>query len=115
MMVSVPYVPTGISDRDPIDFSRWFIPQPLTHLYHTPVYAGLTDAQRLRYNQLHALYFNEQIMFFEKTLARNVIGYFLSQPLPDPLKVGLRRFLAEEEQHTAMFRQLNRQCAPQFY
>jgi hypothetical protein len=98
-----------------IDFSRWFMPEELTTLSFTPAYATLTPAQRLRYNQLNALYFNEQTMFFEKTLARNVLGYFLAQPLPGELKAGLRQFLAEEEQHTAMFRRLNQQCAPEIY
>lgn len=100
---------------DTIDFSRWFMPEELTPFYFTPAYATLTEAQRLRYNQLNALYFNEQTMFFEKSLARNFLGYFLEQPLPEDLKAGLRQFLAEEEQHTAMFKKLNRQCAPEIY
>ena len=54
-------------------------------------------------------------MFFEKALARNVLGYFLRQALPRDLKTGLRRFLSEEEQHTEMFRCLNRECAPEIY
>ena len=103
------------SSPETIDFSRWFMPEELTSFYFTPAYATLTDPQRLRYNQLNALYFNEQTMFFEKTLARNVLGYFLAQPLPGELKAGLQQFLAEEEQHTAMFRQLNQQCAPEIY
>ena len=99
----------------PIDFSRWFIPQVLTHLYYTAAYAKLTGSQRLRYNQLFALYFNEQTMFFERSLAQNVLGYFLAQPLPSVLKTGLRQFIEEEQQHSAMFRRLNRQCAPAIY
>ncbi|MGP8200782.1 MAG: diiron oxygenase [Limisphaerales bacterium] len=98
-----------------IDFCRHFMPEELTTFYFTPAYAMLTEAQKLKYNQLNALYFNEQTMFFEKALARNVLGYFLSQPLPEKLKGGLRQFLAEEEQHTAMFRRLNQQCAPEIY
>src|SRR5437879_899078 len=98
-----------------IDFSRWFMPRKLTPLYHTAVYSSLGEAHRLRYNQLHALYFNEQTMFFEKTLARNVLGYFLREPLPEGLKAGLAQFLVEEERHSAMFSQLNRQCAPDIY
>jgi hypothetical protein len=91
------------------------MPEELTPLFFTPAYATLTGSQRLRYNQLNALYFNEQTMFFEKSLARNVLGYFLSQPLSRELKEGLQQFLTEEEQHTEMFRQLNRQCMPEFY
>jgi hypothetical protein len=98
-----------------VDFSRRFMPEKLTTFYFTPAYATLNDAQRLRYNQLNALYFNEQTMFFEKSLARNVLGYFLAQPLPGELKAGLQQFLSEEEQHTAMFRRLNQQCAPEIY
>jgi hypothetical protein len=75
----------------------------LTNFFFTPAYATLTKVQRLRYNQLNALYFNEQTMFFEKALARNVLSHFLAQPLPGELKAGLQQFLSEEEQHTAMF------------
>jgi hypothetical protein len=100
---------------DRIDHSRFFMPEELSAFYFTPAYATLTEAQRLRYNQLNALYFNEQIMFFEKSLARNVLGYFMQQPLPADLKSGLQQFLKEEEQHTAMFQALNRQCAPEIY
>ena len=98
-----------------IDFSRRFMPDELTTFYFTPAYSTLNDAQRLRYNQLNALYFNEQTMFFEKTLARNVLGHFLARPMPGELKAGLQQFLDEEEKHTAMFQRLNRQCAPEFY
>jgi hypothetical protein len=98
-----------------IDFSRCFMPEELTPLYHAPSLFALSQPQRLRYNQLHALYFNEQTMFFEKALARNVLGFFLEQPLPEQLKSGLRQFMAEEEQHSAMFRSLNQKCAPELY
>lgn len=100
---------------DRIDFCRQFMPEELTPLFHTPGFARLDARQKLRYNQLHGLYFNEQTMFFEKTLARNVLGYFLNQLLPAQLQAGLRRFLVEEEQHSEMFRCLNRQCAPEIY
>jgi hypothetical protein len=100
---------------DAVDFSMPFMPGHLTPLYHTPVYASLTDEQRLRYNQINALYFNEQTMFFERSLAHNVLGFFLEQPLPAGLKEGLHRFITEEETHSAMFLDLNRQCAPAIY
>lgn len=98
-----------------IDFSRPFIPEPFTPLFHTPAYGRLTAEQRLRYNQLHAGYFHEQIMFFEKALARNVLGRFLSEPLPEKLKSGVQMFMAEEARHSEMFWRLNKKCAPQFY
>jgi hypothetical protein len=100
---------------DTIDFSRPFMPEELTPLYHTRGFARLDARQKLRYNQLHGLYFNEQTIFFEKALARNVLGYFLNRGLPAELKAGLQQFLVEEEQHTEMFRCLNRECAPEIY
>jgi|SRR6266850_1926410 len=120
MQVEIPYINLTSNDTDEhfrtgIDFSRWFMPEELTPLYYTPVYKGFSELQRLRYNQLNALYFNEQIMFFEKALARNVLGYFLTKPLPEELQSGLRQFITEEERHSAMFLRLNRQCAPEIY
>jgi len=103
----------GISS--PIDFSRFFIPEELTPLYHTPCYAWLTGAQRLRYNQLHACYFNEQTIFFESVMAQRILSYFVKQSLPGGLSEGLRQFIAEEARHSEMFRQLNRQCLPHRY
>jgi hypothetical protein len=104
-----------MSDDPKIDFSVWFMPQHLTPLYFTAVYGTLTEAQRLRYNQLHALYLNEQTIFFERALAPNVLGYFLAQKLPPKLRRGIEEFAADEERHSAMFRGLNRLCAPEIY
>lgn len=98
-----------------IDFAWWFMPQDLTPLYYTPIYRELTEEQRLRYNQLNALYFNEQIMFFERTLAQNVIAPFLRCGLPAEVSQGLSEFLHEECEHSALFLGLNRQCAPALY
>ena len=106
-------VPASASDM--IDFSRPFMPEEMTPLWFTAAYAWLTPVQRLRYNQLNALYFNEQTMFFEKSLAQNILGCFLAQSLPGELKAGLRQFLSEEEEHSDMFRQLNRRSAPKLY
>src|SRR5579863_6165045 len=88
--------PESILPEGRIDFSRLFMPEELAAFYHAPAYGTLSQAQRLRYNQLSALYFNEQTMFFETALARNVLGYFLAKPLPEDLKAGLRLFMAEE-------------------
>lgn len=92
-----------------------FIPADLTPLFHAPVYRELKESERLRYNQLHALYFNEQIMYFETALGRPILTALLRQEWPDRLADGLRQFVAEELRHTEMFRQLNRRCAPHLY
>ncbi|PWU17308.1 MAG: hypothetical protein C5B50_11490, partial [Verrucomicrobia bacterium] len=98
-----------------IDFSRSFMPEELTPFYYAPAYKVLTEAQHLRYNQINALYFNEQTLFFEKTFARNILGYFLGASPSKKLEAGLRQFMFEEEKHSAMFRRLNQICAPAIY
>ncbi len=98
-----------------IDGTKPFIPEPLTPLWHTPIHATLTERERLRYNQLHAVYANEQILFFEKTLAKNILTAILREALPDPLATSLRTFLDDEAAHTRMFRRLNRRSAPDLY
>lgn len=100
---------------EPIDFSRRFIPERLTPLYHTPGYTLLTSQQRLRYNQLHASYFNEQTIFFESAMAQHILRCFVVRKLPGALVEGLRRFVAEEAEHSMMFRVLNHQCLPAVY
>jgi hypothetical protein len=102
-------------EASPIDRSRRFIPEHLTPLSFSPVYRSLGEEQRLRYNQLHALYFNEQIAFFEQEMARHILGALLNWPGCSSLHDSLVSFLDEEMRHTAMFRDLNRRCAPELY
>jgi len=99
----------------PIDYAMFFMPEQFTPLFHTSSYPELTGAERRRYNQLHALYFNEQIRFFERSLARTVLGHLLRAPLPHGLSERVREFIAEEDRHSELFLALNRQCAPEFY
>jgi hypothetical protein len=106
---------TCLIESAAVDHRMRFIPEEFTPLYYTQSYRVLTEAQRLRYNQLQALYFNEQIIFFETAIGRKVLEALRRDSLPPQLKKGLRQFLEEEKQHTEMFRQLNQQCAPQFY
>ncbi|HEX4965705.1 MAG TPA: diiron oxygenase [Thermoanaerobaculia bacterium] len=97
------------------DFGRPFMPEELTPLFHTPAWRELTVAERLRYNQLQALYFNEQILYFETALGHGILGALLRQPWPERLAEGLQRFQEEERRHSAMFRRLNLRCAPELY
>ena len=81
--LTTPSIKTDSYNPDVIDFSKYFIPEELTPLYFTPSYGKLTETQRLRYNQLTGLYFNEQIMFLERLLAQNIIYFYLSEPISD--------------------------------
>ena len=102
-------------DRVQIDFTRPFIAGKFTPLFHTPEYGALPDAARLRYNQLHALYFNEQVAFFEQEMLSPALRALLREELPPELANGVRTFHDEEQRHSALFRALNRRCAPDFY
>lgn len=106
---------TCLIESAAVDHRKRFIPEEFTPLYYTPSYRVLTEEQKLRYNQLQALYFNEQIIFFETAIGRKVLEALLHDSLPPQLTNGLRQFLEEEQQHTEMFQRLNQQCAPQFY
>jgi len=98
-----------------VDFGRNFIPENLTPLSYTPLYRQLTAAQRLRYNQLHALYFNEQIIFFETAIGRGTLETLQHESWPDGFEGRLAQFWDDERRHSEMFRELNRRCAPQIY
>lgn len=106
---------TSLFEDSPVDSGMLFLPEALTPLFHTASYGALTPVQRRRYNQLHALYFNEQILYFETALGHGILGALLRQPWPDRLADGLRQFQDEERQHSAMFRRLNQMCAPDLY
>ena len=97
-----------------VDFSKNFMPERLTPLFHTPVYHRLNLAQRRRYNQLHACYLNEQTIFFESVMARPILQCYPGR-VSRGLAAGLGEFMQEEERHSAMFRALNRACAPAIY
>ena len=101
--------------RTPVDFARHFIPEPLTPLAHTPAYRQLEPRHRLRYNQLQALFFNEQIVFFETAVGTGIMQALLREAWPNELRARLTEFWREELRHTEMFRDLNRRCAPELY
>jgi hypothetical protein len=105
----------SVLDKTSVDSGKRFLPEEFSPLYYTPCYLVLTDEQRLRYNQLQALYFNEQIIFFETAIGRRVLEALLLDSSMPHLAKGLRQFLEEEQQHTEMFHRLNQHCAPQFY
>jgi len=98
-----------------VDFGKKFVPEELTPLFYVPWYRWLTPDQQLRYNQLQALYLNEQILFFETMLGRGVMDALLREQWPDGFGSELQQFWDEERRHSEMFRQLNRLCAPEFY
>lgn len=92
-----------------------FIPEELTPLAFTPVYAGLTDAQRLAYNRLHGQYFLEQTICFEQVMGRPTLASLEAMAPTPELRREIRLFAAEEDAHSSWFRALLREVRPGAY
>ena len=92
----------------------YYIPERLTPLAFTGIYAELSDAHRTRYNQLSGLYFLEQTIFFEQCMGRPVLEWLEMNGLTS-LRDDAREFIEEENRHTSWFRQLLRDCEPRWY
>jgi hypothetical protein len=103
---------------DSIDLSRPFIHEDFTPLYHTPLYTRLSDAQRLRYNQLSGMKVNEQFMLLERDFADRILAKLHRHPAlatrPDIIAC-LSTMMKEEQCHHDMFRDLNQACLPEIY
>ena len=100
----------------PIDGERWFVCPTLTPLYYTRIYHELSEPQRLRYNQLTALCFNELIGLFERTFiaAVEAAGARLSRENP-AMAHCLNEFAEDERAHIERWRELSRRSAPGLY
>lgn len=83
-----------------VDRTRPFIADALTPLYFTPLWAELTDAQRLTYNQLNGMYWNDLIAAFERHLVRALMKSEIAPHLRDVVR--------EEALHENVFHELNR-------
>ena len=103
------------AEKAPIDFSRRFIPEYITPLTYSPIYRELSDAQRLRYNQLYASNFHEQFMSLEKVLIEHLLQPLTHLFREEKLAEHLIDFRNEEIKHTAMFHDLHVQCEPRLY
>lgn len=92
------------------------MPESHTPLAFTPVLATLSPEQRLTYNRLHALFFHEQIVFFEQLLAVPALEKLArDRRLSPELRDGVAAFLREEIEHSAMFSDLLRKADPAGY
>ncbi|MET0004843.1 MAG: diiron oxygenase [Candidatus Thiodiazotropha sp.] len=101
-----------------MDRSRKLVPEEFTHLYHTTCYKGLSEVQRLKYNQLYGLRINEQFIQFEEIFIGGVIHRLKRhRALKDDswLLSEMESVLQDEQQHTLMFTQYNRGLRPELY
>lgn len=92
-----------------------FIPERLTPLPFTPAWAALRPAERLRYNQLHGLYFHEQIIFFEQRMIVPLMRALQPGVISPALRDALDVFIAEENTHSTRFHALLAELRPAWY
>ena len=101
-----------------IDFTRPFVPEAYTQLYHTPLYRGLHREHRLRYNQLFGIRINEYIMMLEADLVERLLSPLRRHPnvASDATLVRcLETMIEEEKHHYRCFLALNRLCRPDLF
>lgn len=92
-----------------------YIPEILTPLYFTPLYAGLSQDERLSYNRKHGLYFLEQTIFFEQILGNPVLRQLIRISPDEHFSHGAQQFVDDEVRHSSWFRALLRDVAPETY
>src|SRR5438552_13028137 len=98
--VTVTLYDTPLLDGAVVDRARPFIADALTPLYYTRIWRELTGEQRLTYNQLNGIYWNELIAAFERHLALALLS---SEVAP-----RVRELTREEILHEGVFYDLNR-------
>lgn len=101
-----------------VDASRPFVPEEHTQLFYTPVYATLSHAQRLRYNQLFGLRLNEYIMTLEAELIERLLVPLRRHPnvrSDGAMLLALDNMVGEERRHHAGFAAFNRGFRPDLY
>ncbi|MDC3378897.1 diiron oxygenase [Planctomycetota bacterium] len=101
-----------------VDHGKWFYPEHISPLFHTPSYAKLTLDEQKTYNQIYAQAINEQFIFLEDVFLVRFLGDLsarLKKKLPADLQEAIANFVEEEVKHTEMFRKLARVTAPGRY
>jgi hypothetical protein len=92
-----------------------FIPERLTPLRFAPAWERLRPEERLRYNQLHGLYFHEQIIYFEQAIIVPMLRAVRSLVTDSTLRDALATFESEENSHSAEFHERLRELRPAWY
>ncbi len=85
----------------------WYLPEHITHLYYSPVYATLSPGQKLAYNRLHACYHCEICAFLEGELPRYYLKAVAAPRIPERLRREAQALADSEKRHAAAFRALD--------
>ena len=78
----------------------WYLPEHITHLYYSPVYATLSPGQKLAYNRLHACYHCEICAFLEGELPRYYLKAVAAPKIPERLRREAQARLRQREAGT---------------
>lgn len=103
----------------PVDSSKFWLPESLTHLAHLPVYEKFSWEEKLAYNHAFALMVVEQSILFEDQLSGFMKKAFQATPrirekYPELFQEGVDHFLREEEEHTELFWKLAHASDPEY-
>lgn len=97
-----------------LDFTRLFVPEDLTSLAHTAIYAELSLSEKLQYNQCYALYLNEQTATLEQ-LFTHFMKATARLAWARPLEAAITEMVREERVHADRFMEFNRRARPDLY
>jgi len=100
------------------DESHYFMPEELTHVYHTPHYGALSPRERRDYNRLTALALAEQFIFLEDYLLVPTVERLLRSRnvrCSAGMEQYLHQFVSEEHRHSEMFWRTLEAAAPERY
>ena len=108
--------PENIDWSNGPDPQKFWIPEELTRLYNTNVYATITDEQALHYNQNYALRNTEEFIWLETFAIIRPIKRLLKGSIPtQALRTLLESFVEDEECHTSAGWKLLYHSRPELY
>jgi hypothetical protein len=115
--VSMAYGIDALDWARPVDRTKHWSPVGIAPLVHLPSYARLSEAAKLRYNQLFALGVCEQFVWFEQHLLVVVLKNLLAtEPdIPPLLREAIQHFIVEEDKHSEMFWRMCEKAEPTLY
>jgi hypothetical protein len=95
--------------------TQFFIPEVLTPLSYTSIYTTLEPEDQIAYNQMHGLYFLEQIIFFEQIMGQPALKQIIRNTNNPEIQREATIFAEEEDKHSEWFRTLLRNVSPETY
>lgn len=98
------------------DPGKFWIPEDMVPLWDSPEYAGLTAAQRRRYNQYCALHKAESFIWLEHEFVIAPLTRILAGTVPDSaFRALIESFVADERAHSAAIGRLLELARPDIY